>query len=329
MPINDNDIYTGFWTNWSRGKVLGAAVTVRSETGAIVTALLAIFVQLAAGYLWLLIAACLHHVRGRRANHLCDTMHRQHQVILKNVSAPGDVALRTLWLVWSWQSQDPRCSAFVPYVLMAVMAAFCAVSGIIFGVFSSYVVETADIEVLIRSGNCGVFTVPKEILFQDPLWVAHNKFWMEGLVASSTYARQCYNASSSTSACNIFTVPTVRWTTDYLAPCPFDIKMCIGPAMTMDTGVVDSNDVLGFNFPAHDRVGFRKITTCAPITQDGYVTMMNASDKDALGGVGLSFLEGDQAAVFWYGPLNTFESYRSTWAADTYGNNVTRRYKLR
>lgn len=332
MPITDNDIYMGLWTNWSHGRVMGAVLTVRSETGAIVTALLAIFVQLTASYLWQLIAACPHHVRQRRNDYLCDALHRQHQVILKNVSAPASVALRTLWLVWCWRSKTElrRNYVFLPYVMVAILAAVCAVSGIIFGVVSSFVVASSDIEVLLRSENCGVFTVPRVIQFQDPLWVAHNKFWIEGLVAGTTYARQCYNASSSSaSACNIFTTPAVDWTTDYLAPCPFDSKMCLGPAMTMDTGLVDSNDVLGLNFPQGDRLGFRKITTCSPIRQEGYVTMMNASDKDAIGGIGLSSLPGAQAAVYWYGPYNSFATFRSTWAADTYANNITGRYQLR
>ncbi|KAK3350288.1 hypothetical protein B0T25DRAFT_505733 [Lasiosphaeria hispida] len=331
MPVSDNDIYTGLWTNRTQGRILGAALTVRYETGAIVTALLAIFVQLTASYLWQLIDACLHHVRGRRGDYSCDAAHRQHQVILKNVSSPGSVALRTLSLVWCWRSKNGSRRSYVllPYVLIAILAAVCAASGIIFGIFSSFVVASSDIEVLLRSENCGVFTVPEVIQFQDPLWVAHNKFWMEGLVAGTMYARQCYNTSSSSaSACNIFTAPTVEWTTDYLAPCPFDRKMCLGPAMAMDTDLVDSNDVLGLNFPAADRVGVRKITTCSPIRQDGYVTMMNASDKDAFGGIGLSSLAGDQAAVYWYGPVDSFATFSSTWAVDTYANNVTRRYQL-
>jgi len=65
MPITSADIYTGFWTNWSSGSVLGATVTVPSNTGTVVTAVVAIYVQLVAGHIWNLMAYVIHRIRDR------------------------------------------------------------------------------------------------------------------------------------------------------------------------------------------------------------------------------------------------------------------------
>jgi hypothetical protein len=41
--------------------------------------------------------------------------------------------------------------------------------------------------------------------------------------------------------------------------------------MKQDTGHMNSNDVLGFNFPKGDQISLRRVTTCAPVRQDGFV----------------------------------------------------------
>ena len=63
MAITSNDIFTGLWTNWAKGSVFGATITIPSGTGAILTAVLAIFVQLAANHIWHLASYIIHRVR--------------------------------------------------------------------------------------------------------------------------------------------------------------------------------------------------------------------------------------------------------------------------
>ena len=74
MGITSDDIYTGLWTNWARGYVFGATITVPSSTGAILTAILAIFVQLAANHIWHLVAYIIHRIRDtdKVLEHYCD-----------------------------------------------------------------------------------------------------------------------------------------------------------------------------------------------------------------------------------------------------------------
>lgn len=40
-----SDIYVGFWTNWSKGAVLGSTLTLANRNGVILVAALAIFIQ--------------------------------------------------------------------------------------------------------------------------------------------------------------------------------------------------------------------------------------------------------------------------------------------
>lgn len=63
MAVTSSEIYTGLWTNWAHGKVLGATITVPSNTGIILTAILAIFVQLVGGHIWHVASYFLHRIR--------------------------------------------------------------------------------------------------------------------------------------------------------------------------------------------------------------------------------------------------------------------------
>ena len=63
MPITSDNIFTGLWTNWSRGAVMGATLTMSSSSGIILTAVLAIFVQLIGSHVWHLASYVIHRVR--------------------------------------------------------------------------------------------------------------------------------------------------------------------------------------------------------------------------------------------------------------------------
>ncbi|KAL1651363.1 hypothetical protein SLS58_000703 [Diplodia intermedia] len=48
----EDDIYTGVWTNWTRGRVFGATITVASRNGALLVAFLDLSVSLAGTVIW-------------------------------------------------------------------------------------------------------------------------------------------------------------------------------------------------------------------------------------------------------------------------------------
>lgn len=166
---------------------------------------------------------------------------------------------------------------------------------------------------LLKSANCGMWDT------QNPFTegqanqnvAASNVFAAEGIIAGEAYARQCYNASSLKD-CNTFSVPTIDWTTDFLAACPFDESMCVGPAMAMDTGPINSNHVLGLNFADHDQITVRKLTTCAPLVQDGFVTFYNES--------------GVNYALYEYGPTVGLFNASYTWPINLETLNLVSAY---
>jgi hypothetical protein len=77
---------------------------------------------------------------------------------------------------------------------------------------------------------------------------------------------------------NVFTRPSVPFTTEVGVPCPFEDQMCASPAVTLDSGLIDLNDALGMNLDDASRVRYRKKTTCAILPHEGYTRIAHSSD---------------------------------------------------
>lgn len=315
--ITPGDIYIGLWTDWSKGKVLGATITVTATTGVILAAFIAIFVNLAVGNLWNLVAYAVHQARATGSQ--CHPMLRQQQVILKNNTSPLTAGTRLAQLMWAWPWRSQR-TVFRGSLLLTALTFLCALGGVVAGIFASSIVATTDIEVLLSTPNCGFWQedgLPLGAVLGQKWDNDTNRFYQQEVGDSRTYARSCYNASSL-KTCNTFVRPTIDWTTRYDTPCPFD-GMCIGASMEMDTGLINSNHVLGINFPEKDQFEFRRVTTCAPVVQDGYVTTENST-----------IIPGDQILYYNYGPENEEETilHNYTWQASVYASNLTSTYTL-
>jgi hypothetical protein len=201
--------------------------------------------------------------------------------------------------------------------LILVPALLCASAGVVAGTFSSSIISTSDIEVLLSSSNCGFWnqTINNETPINDPNMVATNIFTAEGLEAAELYARQCYNATSLKD-CNTYPSTNIGWNTDYMAPCPYDSSMCLVPAMQMDTGLMNLNTVFGINFAPKSQLLFRKITTCAPITQENYVVYKKSQTTN------------QTLAEYMYGPQVGFENSPYTWSINSGVSNNTLAYSL-
>lgn len=305
--ITSDDIYIGLWTNWSKGQVLGATITVTATTGVILAAFIAIVVNLAVGNLWNMFAYGIHQTRATDSQ--CHPMLRQQQVILKNNTTPLAAGTRLAQVMWAWawttNSQKPALWASS---ILTIFTLFCALGGVTAGIFSSSIMATTNIEVLLSSPNCG--------FWQE--WDKYSsRFYQDQIEGSRVYTRCCYNATSLGN-CNVFAKPIIDWTTRHDAPCPFD-DMCLGTAMEMDTGLINSNFVLGINFPEQEQLDFRRVTTCAPLVQDGYTTAENSTT-----------IPGDQMLHYSYGPINErgIIMRNTTWQASLYASNLTNTYTL-
>lgn len=94
--------------------------------------------------------------------------------------------------------------------------------------------------------------------------------------------------------------------------CPFE-NMCIGPAIRLDAGLLNSNSLLGINSPTADQIELRKVTTCTPILQEGYTELRPAPSP------------GDQVVAYLYGPIL---GANATWVVEMEAANITRSYTI-
>lgn len=81
--------------------------------------------------------------------------------------------------------------------------------------------------------------------------------------------------------CNVFKQPQIKWTR-LNTECPFT-GLCLGPpnsTLILDTGLIDSRDDLGINSRDEDQIQYREVSTCTPITTDGYVSTFNTTTSD-------------------------------------------------
>jgi hypothetical protein len=94
-------------------------------------------------------------------------------------------------------------------------------------------------------------------------------------------AEECYSEDSVNVSprCNDLVQKQLPWSADTNAPCPFASQICKSQNrnIRLQTGMLDSNDHLGFNAPPTGRVQFQQIMECAPLIIDGYADSFNFS----------------------------------------------------
>lgn len=291
---NGAHMYTGAWINWSHGPILGSTLALSSRDGGLLTTFLAIFVSAAGAALWRILSYIIHQARASREHQ--DGLHHQQQNILRNTSSAGGASVQFTQLIWYWRKFAKR-----PLRRSLPLAFFALLNLVLFavaGVFSSQVTKAAGDETLVVSPNCGYWGLEKD-MSQQSLFAQSSKTLNDTITAAS-YARACYGALQDPLKCHIYTKPQINWTTNQNASCPFTTGVCYfsdTAAYEMDTGPVNSHDVLGINAPVRDRITYRKVTTCAPLHTKGFVTLVNATGEPGTLG-----RQGDVIEELWYGP---------------------------
>jgi hypothetical protein len=125
-------------------------------------------------------------------------------------------------------------------------------------------------EVLLVPQNCAY---PSGLSSYDDSW----QNWFARLQMKATgYAQTCYMDGDSTGVGSCVNSPYVQ---DRLsvkmnsnAPCPFDEDLCVSNTsnLILDTGLIDTNDQLGINAPPDQRMQYRIVLECAPLSTKGY-----------------------------------------------------------
>jgi hypothetical protein len=184
------------------------------------------------------------------------------------------------------------------------------IASLLASVFTSFVVSTSNIEVLVSSPLCGQLNFT---LLARP--ETDSSTYMSEMISLSTaYAKDCYHDEKPTAAAchNIFEksrLPLPAFQRPHA--CPFASSMCLGgerlPAVEYDTGLLDLNTYLGANFKQSESVKFRRKTVCAVLQREGHYKIFNATEAsepalnyESLTG-GESVMPDEQLLVLYYG----------------------------
>jgi hypothetical protein len=100
--MNDNNVYLGVWTNWSKGTVMGATLTITRQQGDLLIAFTGFLIPFVASRFWRILCFILHLYYSTSKPE--DAIYHQQQVILRNSSSPDTGLVSLFRLLWSWSS---------------------------------------------------------------------------------------------------------------------------------------------------------------------------------------------------------------------------------
>ncbi|KAI2620167.1 hypothetical protein GGS26DRAFT_601766 [Hypomontagnella submonticulosa] len=269
----DDNVYLGTWTNWSRGPVFGPTLTITRVQGNLLIAFTASFIAFVASRFWRILCFMLHRRYSTPSPR--HTLHHQRQVVLRNSSAPESGLLSLLRLLVAWRNLPMR--KLVVLASLALLSFSCLAGFTVAGGFSSSISTSVKDEVLLNSANCGISSIPYEVPVLEG-FAAQTRFASEQLSQASNYAQQCYNAGKFGSMeCNKFVVDHLPiGSVNDSAGCPFQDSICRTPGsnLQLDTGYIDSNELLGLNAPENERFAWRYVLQCAPLQTKEYTSQV-------------------------------------------------------
>jgi hypothetical protein len=257
-----------------RGQVLGKTLTIPQSQGYLLVAFLGLFVKFAGDQLWQILQFILHQQRS--SGEPQDGLHYQIQAILRNSPMGIGIPWKFAQLVRAWYPKShqalQRTLPYTAYCLFHVAAIGAA------GLFSSRVVSVND-AALVRSPSCGWMAEPvgdynllqnQSDRIQFETYVSLLSSYHRSIKSSAEYARICYDGTSTANAmCQQYSSSRLEPKINFTATCPFTEELCLGDAVHIDTGYIDSHEDLGINGQPGDRIQFRKQMTCAPIDMEG------------------------------------------------------------
>lgn len=319
-------VYTGFWTDHSRGTVVGKQLTLSHDQASPLIAFLALFVGIVGLRCWSILSFVLH--QHRATNIPADALHHQSQVVLRNTAGDLPAAYELGLQAWAWRKSQVKASRrLIPIMTLAVSNAIVFGSA---GIFSSRVTSTSGDsinDVLVSPHQCGFLGFDIDDEENVASLNAFNFEINRRATDARSYALSCYNGTAQSGDCSTFATPRLPFTIDLNAICPFaDTKRCdISPTASIrfDTGLIDTIN-LGINAPLKDRLLYRKVAVCTPaIAADD--ALMNVTRSDAYGDPEILFPD-DYVLLMQLGPLsgqNFTYAYNDRAPIDGFGYHIS------
>ena len=116
----DDSVYLGVWTNWSRGRIRGATLTLSRRNGGLLTAFLALFVTLVGARFWRI--GCFFIHRYFASEHARDALCHQRQAILRNAADSTSSHWDLLRACWAWRQYGlAPYRSLLPSTLFAIL----------------------------------------------------------------------------------------------------------------------------------------------------------------------------------------------------------------
>ncbi|KAK8022290.1 hypothetical protein PG993_013057, partial [Apiospora rasikravindrae] len=272
---SDGQVYLGAWTNWSRGRVMGATLTMTREQGNFLITFTAFFIPFVVSRLWKSFAMLFHQCYSTSDPR--DAVHHQRQVLLRSSASPETSLISFARMIWTWQgtAKRPWLRVF-PVALLSFLSIGIAT---VAGGYSSKI-STAG-EVLLRGDTCEIpYTFGLGNMTQNAVSRSLEANQMNDI---ANYAQQCYsNRSSGLLECSRFIVKTIPTAVaDYHANCPFRSDVCRNDStnLRLDTGHIASND-LGLNALKDKMMTLRYVLHCAPLVTRERIKNITFSNRN-------------------------------------------------
>lgn len=285
----DASVYTGTWTNWAHGSVLGLTLTTTHRGGSFLVAFVSLFVAIVGTSFWRIGCFVIHHLYSTDRSR--GGLYHQRQAVLRNAANGATGLWSFLWILLAWRkiAQRPYRQMLPPFTFAWVTLAVFAVAS----TFSSRISSITGNEVLLAGrGGCSMleFTAGSgaaELVFYLPPISS-------ALSVSTEYVQQCYSGNSS-GACGNFVKSSIPTKVNRTAACPFDPKICKtqDSNILLDTGYLDTRDDFGVNLKKTGRFSYRRVLHCAPLVTEGYQAKL--SDINA------SAVRQDDEMFYFYG----------------------------
>ena len=269
QSVTNQEVYLGFWINWSYGSIRGATLTLTKRDGGLLLAFLALFVTIAGTCFWRIVCFVLHYKLSSES--FKDGIYHQRQAILRNAanSTSGLWSLLQMNWVWRKHTQAQPYRRILPLIMFSVIIICVFILG---SIFSSKISTSMGNEVLLLGSTCSIHS--QDGLDSEYFFGTYVPYMAERTAFSANYAQECYGKGAMIQNCPTFLRKNLKWTSEHNIGCPFPgkDKICRSNStnLRLDSGYINSNFDLGINSPPEDQFLYRTVVECAPLNHEGY-----------------------------------------------------------